>query len=138
MTMNRIKQAFAIEMTAARNAFARQDFALAFHHLERAHILGQRSFSRHWISHWWMLKVGLKTRDPREIAGQILRLIAVVPGFVLGWIPLGNTGGANVSAVRPMPMPDDLATTLGPVNIWADVALRLVLLAAVFAAIGFL
>lgn len=136
--MNRLSQAFAHEMTTARMAFARRDFPLAFHHLERAHILGQRSFSRHWISHWWMLKVGLRTRDGREIAGQILRLLAVVPGFVLGWIPLGNTGGANVSAVRPMALPDDLAATLGPVNVWADVALRLVLVAAVVALLNFL
>jgi len=136
--MNRIKQAFDLEMNTARIAYARRDFPLAFHHLERAHILGQRSFSRHWVSHWWMLKTGLKTRDRREIVGQVLRLIAVVPGFVLGWIPLGNTGGANVSAVRPMAMPEDLAATLGPVNVWADVALRLVLLAAIVVAIRFL
>ena len=26
----------------------------------------------------------------------------------LGWVPHGNTGGANVSPTRPMPIPADL------------------------------
>jgi hypothetical protein len=28
------------------------------------------------------------------------------------WVPVGNTGGANVSAARPMPVPSDLQAIL--------------------------
>jgi hypothetical protein len=28
------------------------------------------------------------------------------------WVPVGNTGGANVSAFRPMPVPEDLQRLL--------------------------
>jgi hypothetical protein len=28
------------------------------------------------------------------------------------WVPIGNTGGARVSALRPMPLPDDLRALL--------------------------
>ena len=129
--MQTVRQAFEFEMAAARTAYGQQAFARAFAHLERAHILGQRSLTRHWRAHWWMLKVGVRLQDRREVAGQLVRLLAVIPGFIFGWIPLGNTGGANVSAVRPMPLPDDLKATLGPVNIGADVTLRLALLAVV-------
>lgn len=30
-------------------------------------------------------------------------------GHLFGWIPIGNTGGADVSALKPMPVPADLA-----------------------------
>lgn len=126
-----VRGAFCREMADAREAYAAARYATAFLHLERAHILGQRHFIRHWITHWWMLKVGLRRRDRREIVGQILRLVAVVPGFVFGWVPKGNTGGANVSAVRPMGMPADLVDILGPYSIWRDVLQRLFLFALV-------
>ena len=34
------------------------------------------------------------------------------PGSATGRYPLGNTGRANVSATKPMPIPDDLAELL--------------------------
>lgn len=104
-----LRDAFETEMAHARTAYGRGDLDAAFLHLERAHVLGQRFFRPHWVSHWWMLRVGLRRGDSREIAGQVLRLAAVGPLSLVGWVPLGNTGGANVSAVKPMPIPDDLA-----------------------------
>jgi hypothetical protein len=62
----------------------------------------------HVINHYWMLKVGGRRRDVREVLGQILRIIGSV-GSLIGRVPIGNTGGANVSAIKPMPIPPDLA-----------------------------
>ena len=55
-----------------------------------------------------MLLFGIKTKNTKEIIGQIPRLlIGGVKSFV-GNIPLGNTGGANVPPLQPMEIPEDL------------------------------
>ena len=59
-----------------------------------------------------MLAASVRRRDGREIAGQLLRLILAVPGSVSGRYPVGNTGGADVSAFSPMAVPDDLRPLL--------------------------
>jgi len=66
----------------------------------------------HVKSHLGMLRIGLRRRDTREIVGQLLRVPGAVIGSLLGHLPVGNTGGANVSPFRPMPIPEDLATVL--------------------------
>jgi hypothetical protein len=59
-----------------------------------------------------MLGYGFRRRDRREVVGQLLRLVVAGPGSWTGRYPLGNTGGANVSAVQPMPVPEDLRAIL--------------------------
>lgn len=96
------------ELQAARAAYARQDAAGAFHHLERAHVLGQRWALSHTHVHLLMLRHGLRTRDAREILGQLPRIVFGFLGSFVGKVPIGNTGGANVNAEQPMPLPQDL------------------------------
>jgi hypothetical protein len=103
-----LAKAVRAELADVQQAWNQNRISDAFHHAERAHILGQRYLLPHAKSHWWMLRIGWKRRDGREVTGQLLRIVAVLPGFVTGWIPKGNTGGANVSALRPMQIPDDL------------------------------
>jgi hypothetical protein len=67
---------------------------------------------RHARTHLAMLGFGLRQRDGREIVGQLLRLMVAAPGTWTGRYPVGNTGGAKVSAVLPMPIPDDLRVIL--------------------------
>lgn len=105
------KAAFAAEMSAARRHYRSGDLDAAFARLERAHILGQRDTLRHTWSHCWMLRVGWKRRDGREIRGQLLRIAGALVISRL-WVPLGNTGGANVSPLQPMPVPEDLRRLL--------------------------
>lgn len=120
-----LEAAFDEEMRRAKEAFTAQSWDVSFAHLERAHILGQRYFVTHILTHWWMLRVALAKTDWREMRGQVMRMAAVVPGYLFGWVPKGNTGGANVSALKPMPIPDDLAPLLKDYRVWADVAGRL-------------
>lgn len=108
-----LKEAFTIELAAARDALARGELDAAFRHLERAHVLGQRHTGSHVLVHWQMLRVGWLHRDPREVFGQLVRIAAALI-FSRIWVPVGNTGGANVSAFRPMPVPDDLPRWLDP------------------------
>jgi hypothetical protein len=62
----------------------------------------------HIQTHVGMLVYGIRRRDGREVAGQLVRLILAGPGSLTGRYPLGNTGGANVSAFLPMQVPEDL------------------------------
>ena len=102
------RTAFKSEANLARTAFASGENGTAFYHLERAHILGKPWAGPHSWTHWMMLRVGLRRRDFREIAGQLLRLAFGGLLSILGRLPVGNTGGSNVSATGPMPIPDDL------------------------------
>jgi len=88
----------------------------AFHHLERAHILSQYSTRDHVRVHWAMLRWGLAERSTREVLGQILRVIAAATKTAIGWVPAGNTGGSNVSPIKPMPLPEDLAKLIDQHN----------------------
>ncbi|ODS62546.1 MAG: hypothetical protein ABS41_09335 [Arenimonas sp. SCN 70-307] len=109
--MTRLAQAFTHEWNQARAARLAGDLDRAFHHLERAHILGQRHTRRHIQSHLGMLHVGWLRSDLREMAGQLARIVAATL-FSRIWVPVGNTGGANVSALQPMPVPPDLQALL--------------------------
>jgi len=134
---NRKKAPFRREMTIGRTSFHQRDFDAAFHHFERAHILGQRWLLTHLSSHWWMLRVALARLDGREIRGQLSRLLAVFPGYAFGWVPKGNTGGANVHPLKPMAIPEDLRADLGRYSVSLDVLGRLLFWAIVAAGSGF-
>lgn len=122
-----LRKAIDQEIQHANALEAAGDLQQAFAHLERAHILGQRYFLTHLHAHLRMFSIARRQRDVREIRGQAMRLAAVVPGYVFGWVPKGNTGGANVSALKPMPIPPDLAPLLSDFSVWRDVVLRLVI-----------
>ena len=62
--------------------------------------------------HWRMLRLGASVGDWREVLGQASR-IAAAAIFSRIWVPIGNTGRADVSALKPMPVPEDLRAVLG-------------------------
>jgi hypothetical protein len=107
-----IREAWADEHTAARQARADGDTAREWHHLERAHILSQPLAIPHMRTHVAMLGYGIRNRNGPEITGQLVRLVVAGPGSAIGRYPLGNTGGANVNAVAPMDIPADLRAIL--------------------------
>jgi hypothetical protein len=115
-----IRQAWADAHTAARQARAAGDTTGEWHHLERAHILSQPLAAAHVRTHVAMLGYGIRHRDRREITGQLVRLVVAGPGSAVGRYPLGNTGGADVNAVIPMPIPADLQTVLTDTDIGAS------------------
>ena len=75
-------------------------------------MLSQPMAVTHVRTHLAMLGYGLRHRDGREVIGQVVRLLVAAPGTWTGRYPVGNTGGANVSALKPMPIPDDLLAVL--------------------------
>ena len=103
---------FRTELQAAHDAERLGEFQAAFTHLERAHILSQKFAPAHAATHLRMLRLGWRTKDFREVLGQSIRTIAALV-FSRIWVPVGNTGRANVSAFAPMPVPEDLAEIMG-------------------------
>lgn len=112
----RIRPHVDVELAAAVEASRHGDDATAFTHLERAHVLGQASTVQHVRAHWHMLAWGLRQRSLRECAGQVLRIVGAATKTVFGLVPSGNTGGANVSPFRPLPVAPDLAAVLARVR----------------------
>jgi hypothetical protein len=104
----RQRRAFEEELALGEAALAARAMADAYARFERAHVLGQYGVWPHVRSHWAFLRWGLVARRGREVAGQLLRIVAGAIGSAIGKLPHGNTGGANVSPTRPMPLPPDL------------------------------
>ncbi len=100
--------AYQQTMQNAKDRLKAGDTAAAFALLERAHVLGQRQLWPHWAVHIWMLRVALARSDVREVIGQLWRLFLTPFGHLTGRLPLGNTGGANVSAFAPMEISAEL------------------------------
>ena len=106
-----LRAAYDAELEAADAAALGGRTEAAFHHLERAHILGQRHTREHVRAHWLMLRLGASAGAWREVLGQSTRIIAAAL-FSRIWVPIGNTGRANVGALKPMPIPGDLRAVL--------------------------
>lgn len=103
-----LKPYYKKELEQASILLAEHLYHQSWHHLERAHILGQPYPLEHSNVHWQMLLYGIRIKNTKEIIGQIPRLIfGGVKSFV-GKIPVGNTGGSNVPPLQPMEIPDDL------------------------------
>jgi len=94
------------ELNAARST---QD---PWPNLERAHILSQPWAWPHVKVHGAMLVSAVRTRNGREVRGQIIRLIVAGPGSIAGRYPSGNSGRTTMPLNATAKIPDDLATLL--------------------------
>lgn len=108
----KLRAAFEAELREAHHSELRGDVSRAWRHLERAHVLSQEYAGPHVRVHCQMFAFGWRRRDVRELVGQLARILVAGPGSWLGRAPLGNTGGANVSILTPMPIPEDLRALL--------------------------
>ncbi|QDQ27006.1 DUF3703 domain-containing protein [Chitinimonas arctica] len=89
-------------------------YEAAFAQLERAHILGQQALLLHWRVHLAMLRVALAQSNRTEGLGQLWRLFLTPFGHLVNRLPVGNTGRANISAFKPMPIPEELRRIMAP------------------------
>jgi hypothetical protein len=104
----RIRLFVQAELDAARHARVRRDVDAEFICLERAHVLSQSHTVQHVRVHAAMLLWGMRQRSAREVFGQVVRIIGAATKTFVGLVPHGNTGGANVNALRRMPIAPDL------------------------------
>jgi hypothetical protein len=103
-----LRQAFDAEMKAAIALYTAGSLAEAFPHLELAHVLGQRYVAPHVLTHYWMLKVGAQRGSFPEVGGQLVRLLLGALGSAVGIVPVGNTGGTNISMFKRLPIDPDI------------------------------
>lgn len=104
----KLKNAILKEFENGRLAFKNKEYRQAFYYFERSHVLGQLNPFYHTLSHIWMLRVGFKERNIKEVLGQVFRIPSGLLGSVIGVVPTGNTGGANVSPFKKMPIDSEL------------------------------
>lgn len=104
----RLRLAFDREISLARQLIASGDLERAFGHLERAHVLGQMFVGPHSQAHWLMLRLELRRRRPGAAFGQVVRLVLGVIGSGVGVVPVGNTGGTDISMFKRLPIAPDL------------------------------
>ena len=103
----RIRPFVRHELAAAAERESCGDATAAFRHLERAHVLAQASTVEHVRVHWAMFRWALRHNLAGEAIGQAWRIAGAFLKTWL-WVPVGNTGGADVSGFKPMPIPPDL------------------------------
>lgn len=96
------------EIDAAMRAQASGNLADAMRHLERAHVLGQAATREHVRVHVAMGRLALRQSALAAAWGQLWRAAAALVFTPVGLLPVGNTGGSNVSAFRRMPVPREL------------------------------
>lgn len=96
------------ELASAAQARSVGDKQLEFTHLERAHVIGQESTYWHVKVHVSMLLWAVRNHSVREVRGQLFRIVGAATKTAFGLVPQGNTGGANVSPFKKMPIAPDL------------------------------
>lgn len=107
--MNPVQSAaFNGEIAMAKELIARGELGAAFPHLERAHVIGQTFVVPHATSHWLMFRVELRRRRLLAVLGQFARLVLGMLGSAVGIVPVGNTGGTDISMFKRMPIAPEL------------------------------
>lgn len=106
---DRARALYRTEMAAAASAAHPQQ---RWHHLERAHIVSQPDPWLHTRNHLAMFTFAVRQHDRREALGQVIRIAVAAPGSLTGRYPEGNTGRVDAGLMRPMIIPDDIASVL--------------------------
>ncbi|HKE45434.1 MAG TPA: DUF3703 domain-containing protein [Steroidobacteraceae bacterium] len=100
--------AFDREIARAKELIARDELDASFPHLERAHVIGQAFVVPHVTSHWLMLTVELRRGRLVAVLGQVARIVLGMLGSAVGVVPVGNTGGTDISMFKRMPVEPEL------------------------------
>lgn len=100
------------ELLKATQAQDSGDYSLAFTYLENAHVLGQESTYWHVKVHYLMMLWGIKQKNTNEVFGQVIRIIGAVLLTAVKGVPVGNTGGSNVSPLTLMPIKPEHAAII--------------------------
>lgn len=99
-----ITQFVICELELAAQAKDSGNIAAEFQCLENAHVLGQESTYWHVKVHILMFMWACRNFKPKELLGQAFRIVGAVTKTVFALVPQGNTGGANVSPFKAMPV----------------------------------
>jgi hypothetical protein len=59
-----------------------------------------------------MLTWAWRNRSAKEFLGQLLRIVGAATKTAAGLVPEGNTGGANISPFKRLPVEPELAAVI--------------------------
>lgn len=91
-----------LELAAQARNFG--NITAEFQCLENAHVLGQESTYWHVKVHILMFMWACRNFKPKELLGQTFRIVGAATKTAFGLVPQGNTGGANVSPFKVIPV----------------------------------
>jgi hypothetical protein len=115
--MNPVRSAaFDNEIALAKELIAIGELEASFPHLERAHVIGQAFVVPHVTWHWLMLRVELRSRRVMAALGQAVRIVLGMLGSAVGVVPVGNTGGTDISMFKRMPIEPELQNIIDGVQ----------------------
>lgn len=106
-----LRHAFDAHLRAGHEALGRGQLADALTNFEAAHVLGQAWTGLHVRSHVALLRWGFRARRPREVTGQVVRIVASALMTWL-WMPTGNPGSTRAALLEQRPIADQLAPLL--------------------------
>lgn len=95
------------ELSSYTQARAKGQHDKCVYHLGRAHILSQHRWFHHFYVHFLMFEYSWRRKDWSEVRGQLLRMIATIPGHIFRKLPLGNTGWSNIGLMQKLPLPEE-------------------------------
>jgi hypothetical protein len=75
-------------------------------------VIGHESTFWHVEVHVLMLVWAFRSRSAKEAVGQLFWIVDAATKTVFSLVSQGNTGGANVSPFRKMPIAPDLVTLI--------------------------
>jgi hypothetical protein len=107
-----LRRAFDAEMAAACRALEQGRLDESFRRLEVAHVLGQRYVVPHVRTHWLMFLIGMRRRSVSETWGQSVRIVLGALGSAVNVVPIGNTGGTDISMFKRLPLDPAVAEVL--------------------------
>jgi hypothetical protein len=96
------------ELALYQAARSNSNSGLCFQHLGRAHVIAQQRWFYHFYVHALMLEYAWDNKNYKEIFGQIIRLVATIPGHLFKKLPTGNVGWSTVGIFQKMAVPEDL------------------------------
>lgn len=115
MSLKRVRRfeqaraAYARETATALASERRGDVAASWRAYELAHVIAQPHLGLHLHSHLFMLCFAWRLGRWNEMRAQMLRLLVVPIGQVLGRTPLHNVGTGRVGLTQPGEWPAELS-----------------------------
>lgn len=86
--------------------------AREFEHFERTRVLGQISTSLRLVTPLRIAQWVVRNRRLGKLIEQLTRMARASLATPLRLAPMGNTGGANMSPFKPMPLSADFAAEI--------------------------
>ncbi len=81
MTTTEKNLVYQEQLALGKAALQKNNFQKSLYHLENSHDIGQKNIFKHARSHFWLLILGVKTKNYKKIILQFFLIIAALLGI---------------------------------------------------------